>query len=541
MLGPHFYYDLIRLARNRSTLFLRCGYLLALLFGWWFVYEEQIGTRYHFLRFERLATKYTNALLILQYALIVLLTPMYLAGTVMEEKENRTLELLFQTDLDDREILLGKFSARMVQLMLLVQSSLPLLALISLWGGIRLEMAIFHVVFSLLFILFVGAVSLWASVQGNSFTEALVLAYLTMAIFCIVAASTVLAIVDAALVAHLRYEGLTSWAELAIALGICAGVLVLGIGIFYGLARWRFRKLRDLQWLEQRRPVADASAELSEDDDGTILVKSPDRVIPDNAIAWKETFTTSGIRDLEMIFGVLLAFAVAMGATFAYLSWSPPENWRLQGTADSLRVIFNLGCVATYVGVVLTQGFLAAGSVAKEREQNTLDFLLLLPTERSDIFYWKWLGPWFRNRAMLAGVILLPIIGLASGMFSTSLGLWLLIVPWPTLLLVHSLGILASVMSSRVATANFALVMMLLLIVLAHLVRWNEVMAILEGLPDFAFSFRIPKQIDADTWTRIAWMIAIQQALFIAIAIGSAWAANWLFDNRTSEARTQGR
>ncbi|MBI3821231.1 MAG: hypothetical protein HY289_00960, partial [Planctomycetes bacterium] len=120
-------------------------------------------------------------------------------------------------------------------------------------------------------------------------------------------------------------------------------------------------------------------------------------------------------------------------------------------------------------------------------------------------------------------------------------GLWLLIVPWPTLLLVHSLGILASVMSSRVATANFALVMMLLLIVLAHLVRWNEVMAILEGLPDFAFSFRIPKQIDADTWTRIAWMIAIQQALFIAIAIGSAWAANWLFDNRTSEARTQGR
>jgi len=538
MLGPHFYYDLIRLARKNSTLFLRCGYLLALLFGWWFVYEDRIGTRYHFLEFERLATKYTNALLILQYTLIVLLTPMYLAGTVMEEKENRTLELLYQTDLSDQEILLGKFSARMVQLMLLVQSSLPMLALISLWGGIRLEMVIFHVAFSLLFILFVGSVSLWASVQGNSFTEALVIAYLTMAIFCIIAVATFLAIVDEVVVAHLRYEGLTSWTELAIALGLCAGVLLVGIALFYGLARWQFHRLRDLKWVEQRTPIADPTLDTSEEDDGTIIVTSPDREIPDNAIAWKETFTTTKMRDLEIIFGVLVMFSMGFGIAFAYLAQNPPSGLRFQGTADSLRVIFNLGCIALYVGVLLTQGFLAASSIAKEREDNTLDFLLLLPIERSDVFVWKWLGPWFRNRAMLLGVIILPIVGLASGMLSTSLGMWLLIAPWPTLLLVHSLGILASTMSNRVATANFALIMMLLLIVLAHLVRWDEVTTILEGLPDFAFSFRIPKQFSPDTWERIIWVLIVQQTLFIVIAVGSVAIAYWLFNQRSSESRT---
>ncbi len=39
MFGPHFYYDLIRLARKPRNYFLRCGYLVALMIGWWYVYE----------------------------------------------------------------------------------------------------------------------------------------------------------------------------------------------------------------------------------------------------------------------------------------------------------------------------------------------------------------------------------------------------------------------------------------------------------------------------------------------------------------------
>jgi ABC-type transport system involved in multi-copper enzyme maturation permease subunit len=539
MFGPHFYYDLIRLARKRSNLFLRCGYLLALLLGWWFVYEEHVFTRAHFLHFERLATKYTNALLILQYALIVLLTPMYLAGTVMEEKEHRTLELLFQTDLSDREILLGKFSARIVQLMVLVQSSLPLLALISLWGGIRLEMVIFHIAFSLLFIPFVGSLSLWASVQGRSFMEALGLAYLTLIIFCVVAVSTVLTIVDARVVASLRQDGITSYATLMKVLAVVVGPLLAGTMIFYALSRWRFHKLRELKWLERKTPANEPAPEPDEQEDQTIEVQAPDRVIPDHALAWKETAVGRRMRDVEIVFGLFLLTAVGLGVAYNYLLWGSPEKLAHRDLADSLRIVFNIGCVALYGTVLLAQAFLAVASVAKERELNTLDFLLLLPVERSEIFFWKWIGPWFRNRALLAGVLVVPMIGLASGMFSTRLGLWLLIVPWPSLLLIHGLGMVSSVVCGRVATASYTLILLLMLILLAHLIRWNEVTTILEGLPDFAFSFTIPRRIDAATWEGIAWLIVVQQCLFLFVALCSIGLAYWLFGRKTSETRTQ--
>jgi ABC-type transport system involved in multi-copper enzyme maturation permease subunit len=106
MLGPHFYYDLIRLARKPRNCYLRCGYLTALMIGWWYVYEgsQPLGGTIN--DYARLATNFTHALLAFQYVMILLLAPIYLAGTIVEERESRTLELLYQTQLTDREILL---------------------------------------------------------------------------------------------------------------------------------------------------------------------------------------------------------------------------------------------------------------------------------------------------------------------------------------------------------------------------------------------------------------------------------------------------
>ena len=87
MFGPHFYYDLIRLARKPRNIALRCGYLLALLVGWWFIYEESSPVHGSINEYAGLATRYTHALLIFQYLLIPLLTPIYLSGTILEEKQ----------------------------------------------------------------------------------------------------------------------------------------------------------------------------------------------------------------------------------------------------------------------------------------------------------------------------------------------------------------------------------------------------------------------------------------------------------------------
>src|ERR1051326_5928905 len=139
MFGPHFYYDLIRLARHPRNLYLRCGYLVALMIAWWVVYEKSQPFVGHINDYARLATNFSQSLLIFQYVMILLLAPIYLAGTIVEERESRTLELIFQTHLTDREILLGKFAARVVHLASFVLLGLPMLSIITLWGGVDME------------------------------------------------------------------------------------------------------------------------------------------------------------------------------------------------------------------------------------------------------------------------------------------------------------------------------------------------------------------------------------------------------------------
>src|SRR6185295_9098281 len=102
MLGPHFYYDLIRLARKPRNYYLRGAYLVALLIGWWYVYEGSQPFGGTINDHARLARNFTFALLAFQYLMILVLAPIYLAGTIVEERETRTLELIYQTHLTDR-------------------------------------------------------------------------------------------------------------------------------------------------------------------------------------------------------------------------------------------------------------------------------------------------------------------------------------------------------------------------------------------------------------------------------------------------------
>src|SRR5262249_52424347 len=71
-----------------------------------------------------------------QAVLVVLLTPAYVAGAIAEDKERRTIEFLFATDLHSREIVFGKLAARVGNLVLFLFTGLPVLSLIQFFGGI---------------------------------------------------------------------------------------------------------------------------------------------------------------------------------------------------------------------------------------------------------------------------------------------------------------------------------------------------------------------------------------------------------------------
>jgi ABC-type transport system involved in multi-copper enzyme maturation permease subunit len=132
------------------------------------VYEDQ----------ARLAEQFFYAFAIVQFVVVVLLTPAYVAGGIAEEKERRTLEFLLATDLGSREIVFGKLLARLGNLGLFVITGLPVLSLMQFFGGIDpgLLLASFEV--TALTALSLGGLGILLSVQRRRARDAIILTYL---------------------------------------------------------------------------------------------------------------------------------------------------------------------------------------------------------------------------------------------------------------------------------------------------------------------------------------------------------------------------
>jgi ABC-type transport system involved in multi-copper enzyme maturation permease subunit len=117
--------------------------------------------------------------------------------------------------------------------------------------------------------------------------------------------------------------------------------------------------------------------------------------------------------------------------------------------------------------------FHTAASVCKEREQRTLEGLLLLPVERMEILRAKWLGSVLRGLFFGYGLGALWVLGLVSGVLH----------PWAVLLLavgvtvcisfLASLGIWLSLASRNTLWANLTMALFLLLLFGSSVIRAN--------------------------------------------------------------------
>lgn len=530
MLGPHFYYDLVRLARKPRNYYLRCAYLTALMIGWWYVYEgsQPLGGTIN--DYARLARNFSFALLGIQYAVILLLTPIYLAGTIVEERESRTLELLYQTQLTDREILLGKFAARVVHLMFFVLMSLPMLAIISLWGGISVEFLLVHFGVSLLLIVLVGSMCLWVSVTAARYTEALMLAYALQ--IPMLYGTFVVGMVAADIT---RGGGglLADWSLWL--LPVMAAPMLGAAGFFYVIALRRFRALRARSWMKRSEPPPRPLPRPKADRPRRKRQQSTGRPIPDHALLWKETEYNRFVIDLpDLIYWIGLAGVVMMGCLAAISHLMPQEQDR-EATRLGLLLYGVLGYVGLLCLVYLSMAFQATSAVAHERERNTLDFLLLLPTERWRILLVKWAAPWIRQRLMLFLLLTVPLVGMVTTMFPGRAALLMLLLPWPSLLLVNTLGLYLSVISRRTATANIVLIALLILGFVLHLLAWNAFPLLLRGYVDLFHE----EPWDESTRRDARWTVLGHQTLILLLALGFARLAFWRFERQSTEVRSQ--
>jgi len=120
------------------------------------------------------------ALAVVQFALILLITPAQTAGTVSGEREKQTLDLLLATKISSVGIIFGKLISSMSYILLLIITSIPLFSLIFLFGGVTpgdmLQLFIFYMITAFA----VGSIGIFYSTLFKRTVMSTVVTYITI-------------------------------------------------------------------------------------------------------------------------------------------------------------------------------------------------------------------------------------------------------------------------------------------------------------------------------------------------------------------------
>ncbi len=145
--GPIFHRETLTTPRQLRHFLLRSGYIAALLvlmytagqvtFGW-----QQVRSVGALARFGNLVFQVFS---LVQLSLVLFFALLFTAGNIAQEKDRRTLILLLMTDMRDRELVLGKLWASLLNVGVLIAVSVPAFILVHAFGGVTLSQILWAV------------------------------------------------------------------------------------------------------------------------------------------------------------------------------------------------------------------------------------------------------------------------------------------------------------------------------------------------------------------------------------------------------------
>lgn len=498
LIGPLYIYDLVRLARRGRSTLLRTGYALALLVVLFLVYQNEFPRVDLWASgFDRATTspsrlsevgeRFVLAVLAAQTAAIFVLTPAYVATAISEEKERRTLEMLFSTPLSDREIVLGKLAARLTHLGGVLLAGLPVLALTQLWGGVNALFLLAAFVATTMNLLSVGAISILCSVLAQTTVGALLRAY--AAILVVLPLCVGLPVGTPAGLFAFLYRladlptggppGAAAFQRVALQVAAVAACVFLNGVAFAFAAISAVRSLRSADSLDANagsftpgQPIAPMARPA-----GWGFVDEPrhtgNRIpnlppIGNWPLLWKElsrgkrntaaqpSFDQFAATYWPALLG-LLAAAVAIVASLRWLAREDRELLEFLTAVGRLAVIGPAGIWCVDIA------FRASASVSRERDQQTLGALLTLPVSRATLLGAKWLGAVLYTRGFGYTVALALCIGLFSGALHPLAALLLTAALAAHVAFVASLGLWLSLSSRTTLWAQVTMALFLLI------------------------------------------------------------------------------
>jgi ABC-type transport system involved in multi-copper enzyme maturation permease subunit len=455
VIGPVLYQEMLLASRRtRQYVFrwLYAGWMILQLAGLAFIYF--FGTLFSTEKTDvtmEICRDLTPFLVAQQFILLILSTPVFVAGAVTDEKTRGTLQYLLTTDLTTWDVILGKWISRAIQVSVLYLTSLPILCFVGVLGGLELTKILGLGAMSLLIVLGLGAASLLASVWGRQTRDAV------LGLFLVGTAILVMnwLLGDWWLRPLFRalnpfYDASEPAWEVMVKRILPASIAWASVMIVcLGLAAWRLRPayLRQLQaegqkkkgrwWLAKRSPVSL------------------------DPIRWKER-QVEGIAPLPVLrqipswFGIVMVLVLTLISCGAILWMSLPSGVGLddlaglavRGDFNQLVVYLNnmspcgiwfrlQGLLVVFLASLIV-GIRCSGAISGERERLTWEALLLTPLETRQLVRGKLRGimgasyPYLRTYAVPA--TLLSLVGGISPF------LWTLITLGVTILAMYFIG-----------------------------------------------------------------------------------------------------
>jgi len=492
LFGPVLFYDLVRIARRGRYILLRIAYALLLLFVLWSTYasfsDRLRGDSIPAQEISKVAATFFFYFLIAQLAVVILLTPVFTASAIAEEKDRKTLEFLLATDLRNREIVLSKLASRYCNLGLLVLTGLPILGLTQFMGGVDPDLVLAGFAVTAVTMASLAGLSILQSVYAKKPRDAIVLTYLgALAYLAISGISNFLRVPIPGFAAIWGFgitlpfdmgtptvgdavETLNSgnivvlYVKLLIALDshrnfadvlleLLRNYAVFHLTVAFGCTAWAIWKVRAVALLQTYGKPQKAPLRVR------WLGRPACGRYP---VIWKEVFAEPGIRLAwfgRIVLGILVGISMIpaiwiiiyyvwdlMAGTWRHRGWPPSTGspmWDfIQELGQAMNIWVRMAGTGVAIILLLAVAVRAATTVTGERDRQTMDSLLTTPLDSTTILFGKLLGSLMSVRwgwlwlALIWGlglittglnVLALPLVvgaWIILAVFVANLGLW---------------------------------------------------------------------------------------------------------------------
>ncbi|MBN2579706.1 MAG: ABC transporter permease subunit [Pirellulales bacterium] len=348
----------------------------------------------------------------LQVLAVAALGPALAAGTIALERERRTIEYLFASQLSNAELIFGKLLARLIHVGCLVLVGLPVLALAMLMGGIAPEALVMLYVLTLSTMIFIGALSMLVSVFARRAREAVMRVYLLLLVLF------VLPPIVASLPSIVEYPLLDFLNNQLLVLNpfwVLGNVLTTGSGVqpIEGWAILGHTLLLHGGFSAAALTVATlAVRRVHLAHQGKSEKKKRRRfgwrrpAIGDRPMLWKEMYAEPAAARLGWIGRIAVGLLVAaIFLSMAYYYWDLIRSGSLYSSQSWQRMMafqfpITVGTLVGCGGLLLIAAR-AAFSVTSEKERDTWGSVLSTPLEPKEIVWAKVLGNLYAFRWLM--------------------------------------------------------------------------------------------------------------------------------------------